>query len=81
MPSTKAKEDTDQADQEKEDKIRKEIAAEKEKVKKMTPEQRKKYEAKKAKADMQAQKKRMTKMVKHWMDERWPKLWKERKKN
>ena len=38
---------------------------EKEKLKKMTPEQRLKYEEKKKKQDMIAYKKRLSKMVKH----------------
>lgn len=52
MPNTKAKEDNDQVEQEKEEKLRKEMMEEKERVRKMTPEQRKKWEAKKNKADI-----------------------------
>lgn len=64
-PSAKAKEQTDQQEQDMLEKLRKESELEKAKVKNMTADQRKKYEEKKRKQDMHSQKKRMTKMVKH----------------
>ena len=57
--------------------MRKEALLEKEKLKKMTPEQRLKYEEKKKKQDMIAYKKRLSKMVKHWANRKSsPQTWK-----
>ena len=57
--------------------MRKEALLEKEKLKKMTPEQRLKYEEKKKKQDMIAYKKRLSKMVKHWANRNSsPQTWK-----
>ena len=64
-PNAKAKEQNDAQEEAQLEKLRKEREDEKEKVKKMTPEQRKKYEEKKQKQELQAQKKRMVKLVKH----------------
>ena len=64
-PNAKAKEQNDAQEEAQLEKLRKERDDEKERVKKMTPEQRKKYEEKKQKQELQAQKKRMVKLVKH----------------
>jgi len=64
-PNAKAKEQNDAQEEAQLEKLRKEREDEKERVKKMTPEQRKKYEEKKQKQELQSQKKRMVKLVKH----------------
>ena len=65
LPSAKDKEVDEQNEQEKVDKLRQEAEAERERLRKMTPEQRKKYEEKKKKREMESQKKKMTKFLKH----------------